>query len=80
MKCKCGRDGRYSHFKDNVETMSCNKHIICLTYSEQFDKIIELSNTALTYEVALRKIVDTNGMDYEYKTWAKTALGRIGDN
>ena len=72
--CGCGGKLRYSHFVDGKEVMSCNKYVVCLTYDEQFRKITELTNELLKYKAALSKIVVVNGMDYEYKAWAKEAL------
>lgn len=68
--CGCGNPVRYSHFRDGVEVMSCNKHIVCPTY----DELIERSKVCFRYENALRQIVNVNAMDYEYRTWAKAAL------
>lgn len=74
-KCGCGKAGRYAHFDDGgIETLSCNKYTRCLTYDEQHQKLAELATSMFRYENALRKIVDVNGMDYEYKAWAKEAL------
>ena len=70
--CNCGRKVRYSH--GDINTMSCNKYEVCLSYEEQEALIKELSREAATYKAALEKIVRVNGMDYEYKTWAKEAL------
>lgn len=72
--CGCGGRLRYTHFKDGKEVMSCNKYIVCLTYNEQLERIKELSNEMLRYKNALQKIVDVNGMVYEYKAWAKEGL------
>lgn len=33
-KCNCGREVRYSHFKDGNKVMPCNKHQVCPTYEE----------------------------------------------
>jgi hypothetical protein len=73
-KCGCGGKLRYSHFIEGKEVLSCNKYAVCLTYDEQFSRIRELNNEALRYKSALQKITDVNGMDYEYKAWAKDAL------
>ena len=69
--CGCGRRLRYSH---SGQRMSCNKYAVCLTYDEQSERIRELSNDILRYKNYLQKIVDVNGMDYEYKAWAKECL------
>ena len=52
--CGCGREFRYSHFKDGEELMSCNKRTICLTYDEQREKLTELQGkySELLYSVA----------------------------
>jgi len=52
--CGCGREVRYSHFKDGEEVMSCNKRIICLTYEEQREKLTALQGkySELLYAVA----------------------------
>jgi hypothetical protein len=72
--CGCGRKVRYGHFKDGEQVMSCNKYAVCLTYDQQFDLIKELQNKSLRYENTLKRIVKVNGMDYEYKAWAKAAI------
>ena len=72
--CGCGGKLRYSHFKDGEERMSCNKYAVCQTYDEQFETIKRLNNEVLRYKNALQKIVDVNGMDYEYRAWAKEAI------
>jgi len=52
--CGCGRELRYSHFKDGVEVMSCNKRVICMTYDEQQGKLNHLNSRyrELLYSVA----------------------------
>jgi len=52
--CGCGREVRYSHFKDGQEVMSCNKYAVCLTYEEQQEKLSELQGkyNELLYAVA----------------------------
>jgi hypothetical protein len=73
--CGCGRQVRYSHFDDNGnEVMSCNKHFVCMTYSEQYERLLALERVAARYKCALESIVSVNAMDYEYKAWAKAAL------
>lgn len=73
--CACGNEVRYSHLKkDGTELLSCNKYVACLTYDEQFELIKKLNNEVIKYKNALHKIVRVNGMDYEYKSWAKEAL------
>lgn len=72
--CGCGEGLRYSHRVDGKEVMSCNKHIVCLTHSEQLQQLKKIGNEKLRYGTALEKIVNTNGTDYEYKAWAKEAL------
>ncbi len=42
--CGCGKEVRYSHFKDGKEVMSCNKYTVCLTYDEQREKLQELQS------------------------------------
>jgi len=72
--CGCGREVRYSHIKDGKKVMSCNKRVVCLTYDQQFERIRELKSESDRYKKALQKIVEINGMDYEYKAWAKEVL------
>jgi hypothetical protein len=78
MMCGCGQPNRYSHFKDGVETSSCNKYAVCLTYDEQFEQLKAANMELLLYKTALEKIVRVNGMDYEYKAWAKAVLPEEG--
>lgn len=33
-KCGCGKEGRYTHINDGVETYACNKYLRCPTYDE----------------------------------------------
>ena len=70
--CGCGRKLRYSH--GYLDVMSCNKYAVCLNYDEQAKLIEELKSKNRKYESALDKIVTVNGMDYEYKSWARAAL------
>ena len=74
MKCPCGKQGRYSHNRGGKQVPSCNKHVVCLSYKEQTEKINYLYAKKVRYEIALEKIVRINGMDYEYAAWAKEAL------
>ena len=69
--CGCGRELRYTHSEDR---MSCNMHVVCLNYDEQFDLIKELKNDSDRYRKALERIVQIRAMEYEYKSWAKEAL------
>jgi len=74
-KCGCGKRLRYSHFKeDRTEVMSCNKYVVCMTYDEQRNKLETINAEMLRYKTALTKIVETSGMFYEFKSWAKDAL------
>jgi len=74
--CGCGGILRYSHRqKDGSEKMSCNKYVVCMTWSEQQDRITELSRENTKMKAALQKIVNVNACDYEYRTWAKEGLG-----
>ncbi len=58
MDCNCGRQIKYSHFKDGVEKGSCNKHIICPTYLE-LQRDLHKSNLALSrYKYTVNKIDD----------------------
>lgn len=75
--CGCGGRLRYSHWVDDKEVMSCNKYAVCLTYDQQFQAIVKISNEMLGFKNALEKIVRANAMDYEYKAWAKEALQQI---
>lgn len=52
--CGCGREVRYSHRVDDKEVMSCNKHVVCLTYEEQREKLSDLQSkySELLYGVA----------------------------
>ena len=68
--CGCGNPVRYLHFRDGKEIMSCNKYAVCKTYDELF----ELSKLCFRYEQVLMNIVNVNAMDYEYRSWAKSAL------
>lgn len=76
--CGCGRVGKYSIFSESKDiTYSCNKRRRCPDYAE-----LELINDDLVSNYrhcksSLQKIVDVNGMGYEYKTWAKSALDQI---
>ena len=74
--CGCGEGLRYRHMVDGKEVMSCNKHIVCLTHSEQFQTITRIGKEMLRYKSALEKIVnsDANREAYEHMTWAKEAL------
>ena len=51
--CGCGREVRYSHFRDGNQVMSCNKRTICLTYEQQDKELIEVQRKyrQLLYEV-----------------------------
>lgn len=73
--CGCGEPNRYNHLRDGVEVMSCNKYIVCPTYQECITEISKLRAKVSKYHRAITKIVNVNAMDYEYKTWAKGALG-----
>lgn len=76
VKCGCGGPLRYLHMQpDGSEKMSCNKHVTCMTWEEQQDRITELSRENAKMKSALEKIVNVNACDYEYRTWAKEGLG-----
>lgn len=72
--CGCGREVRYSHGPIDSGVMSCNKRVVCMTYEEQELMINKLESENLMYKGALEKIVEVNGMDYEYRAWAKQVL------
>lgn len=43
-KCNCGRPARYIRMNsDGVETVTCNKHMVCPTYNELVDANKELT-------------------------------------
>lgn len=77
--CGCGRPLRYIVMDKGMSRMSCNKYVVCLTYEEQRDKIEQLKRQTLVFKKALESIVQINGMDYEYKSWAKAALAIYED-
>lgn len=70
-KCGCGEDVRYSTLCGKG---SCNKYHRCPSYKELQDRATDLGVLGRRYRHALEKIVRVNGMDYEYKAWAKEAL------
>lgn len=72
MLCNCGRPAKYSH--GSTQAMSCNKRSVCLTHDEQTALIQSITNESQKYKAALEKIVNEDGMHYEYKTWANQAL------
>ena len=72
--CGCGGKLRYSHFVDGNELMSCNKYVVCMDWDQQNNMINELIIENKKLKLAIEKIVNVNGMDYEYKSWAKEAL------
>lgn len=59
-KCGCGRDLRYSHYKDDIEVMSCNKHYVCLTYEEQSKKINMLMSQSHNRKVYIVSDLEDN--------------------
>ena len=66
------------HFdEDRNEVYACNKYTRCLTYEEQQEKIRKLTRLVSIFGGALTYIVQVNGMDYEYKAWAKAALSKM---
>ena len=74
-KCGCGREGRYTRAgEDGLNIWACNKYQRCPTYEELTERTKSLQISELRYKTALQKIVGVNGMDYEYKAWAKEAL------
>ena len=70
LKCNCGRQVRYSHFKDGVEVMSCNKHITCPTYEDQRERLSEIE---IKYNQLLRAVCSK----YPSETRHETALRYI---
>ncbi len=74
-KCGCGREGRYARIdEDGLNIWSCNKYQRCPTYDELTELYDSSRKNENRYLTALEKIVGVNGMDYEYKAWAKEAL------
>ena len=74
-KCNCGLPVRYSTFgPDGVIGESCNKYAQCPTYDVLLADRDSYYTEMKRYKAALDKIVAVNGMDYEYKAWAKGAL------
>jgi len=77
-KCGCGKEGRYLSFDEqHNEIYSCNKYKRCPTYDELFEENKFLKYKTEIYETVLKAIVRVNGMDYEYKAWAKSALDKV---
>jgi len=78
LKCKCGKEGRYSRFNEGaIETSHCSKRGDCLSYEEQRHKITQLESDNRRMKSQLEKIVAVSAMDYEYRTWAKEGLQDI---
>ena len=75
--CGCGRPVRYAHTRsgDGELVWSCNKYKVCPTYEQLDSTVRELSHNYLRSRAVLERIVDTEGEAYEYKAWAKGAVG-----
>ena len=73
-RCGCGREGRYTLIEFGFETYACNKYKRCPSYEELTIWLREAEQKRLRYKAVLENIVNINGMDYEYRAWAKEAL------
>ncbi len=72
-KCNCGLPVRYSHGEFGT-LMSCNKYSVCPTYDDLIKERNKLRVQKDRYEIALKKIVSVNAMDYEYQAWTEEVL------
>lgn len=66
-KCGCGKEGRYIHMRDGVETYSCNKYLRCLTYEELLVSNINSDR----YVWAYRNFVNAIDDYFEYRCESK---------
>jgi hypothetical protein len=71
--CGCGRQIRYSHFKNGVEVGSCNKHIVCPTYDELSENLRIANNKLSKYQKAINDIDDY----FEYAMDSKTDQKKV---
>lgn len=73
--CGCGLPAKYYTFSDVTASQgSCNKYGRCMSYDDLLAEQRRLTKDLVKYYKALTKIVEVDGMDYEYKAWAKAAI------